>query len=380
MRKGALLLAAGAVVVIAAAAAARYVVLPMVHQVPADLDTTSTYSGTVTMINPAALASGDASKVFLNNVPVTAEQRVKSVSVAGRTVVMSSDIAVKGPDGATIVGTNHVYALDRVSLEAVAPPAGSNAEQASGLALGFPLTPKQESYQYWDSNTQTANPANYLQSENISGRKVYVYATKAVGAVKDPKLAALLPTALPKSAFPALAAGLPEFVRNALNLAMPLLPASVPVSYAATTDTTFKVDAQTGVVIDVEQKQLIRAQLSGPLAMAPLPAAFDLTIRSTPDSVAKSVEQASTAQNGLMLVGTHLPIGLAALGGLMLILAIIGLFRRRKPEPEMALQADRQTTPQADPWAAGSPAEPPTERVKPADDEGTTRHADERPK
>jgi len=340
MRKGAFFLAAGAVLLLAAGAATRYVVLPTVYQVPSDVDTTTEYSGTLSMLNPAALAAGDASKLFLTNVPVTAEQHVKAVSASGRTVVMSSDTAVKGPDGNTMVTSNHVYSLDRVTLEAAPPPAGSNAETHTGLALGFPLKPEQKDYQYWDSTTQAAVAAKYARTEPKGGRDAYVFVTHAEGSIKDPKVRALLPASLPKSALPLFAGTLPSELRGILTALlpalMPVLPDNIQLSYTSTTDTTFWVDSATGIVLDVNQKQVIRAQMSGPLAAAPVPNVLDLTLKNTEESIKASAGEAAAAENSLMLIGTYIPIGLGALGLLLLIFAIIAATRKRPApaEPE----------------------------------------------
>lgn len=337
MRKGPLFAAGGAILMLAAAAVARFVVLPMVHQVPSNLDNTMRYSGTVSMLNPAAILANDPSRLWIRNAAVTAEQHVKAVQTSGRTVVMSNDITVKGPDGTTLVSSDHIYSLDRVTLQAAPAPAGADAEQHTGLALGFPLTPKRENYLYWDSTTQAANPASYVRTEGKGGREAYVYTTRGVGVVKDPKLQSLLPRELQKSMLPLLAANLPTLVQQALNLAMPLLPNSISVSYTSTTDTTFWVDSATGIVLDVEQKQVIQAQLAGPLAAAPLPPAFDLSIKSTEETVKANADSAASAQNGILLVGTYLPIGLAALGGILLVTAIVaGLTRRRPSSPDPA--------------------------------------------
>jgi len=344
MRKGALFLTAGAVILVAAAAAARYYVLPMVHQVPSDVDNTLKYTGTVSMINPAAMASGDTSKMFLANVAVTAEQRVKAVEVSGRTVVMSSDTTVKGPDGAAILTSNHVYALDRVTLEAAPPPTGnSNVETHTGLALGFPLTPRQKDYQYWDTTTQTAVPAVYSEDDVRGGRDTYVYRVHAEGAIKDAKIRGMLPQTLPKAILPLLANALPPAIQQALAQFLPGLPESLPLTYTSTTDMTFWVDKKTGVVIDVDQQQTIKAQLSGALAAAPLPAAFDLSIRSTDETVAANASDAAEADNGLMLIGTYIPAGLGGLAVLLLLIAIILAFRKRRPSVETAPASDQTT-------------------------------------
>jgi hypothetical protein len=272
--------------------------------------------------------------MFLTNVPVTAEQHVKAVEVSGKTVVMSSDTTVKGPDGSSILTSNHVYALDRVTLENATPPAGnSNVEAHTGLALGFPLTPEKKDYQYWDATTQTAVPAKYSEDDVRSGRNTYVYRVHAEGAIKDAKIQAMLPKALPKSILPGLARSLPQALQDILAQFLPALPDSLPLNYTSTTDMTFWVDQKTGVVIDVDQQQVIKAQLTGALASAPLPAAFDLNIKSTDDTVKANANDAAEAEQGLLLIGTYAPIALGGLGVLLLLIAIPLAFRKRRPAP-----------------------------------------------
>ena len=69
---------------LAAAAVVRFAVLPAVDRVPANLDTTSAYAGTLSMVNPTAMAAGDATHAVLTNVPVTVRQHVKTIKVSGR--------------------------------------------------------------------------------------------------------------------------------------------------------------------------------------------------------------------------------------------------------------------------------------------------------
>jgi hypothetical protein len=243
---------------------------------------------------------------------------------------MSTVIAVKGPDGTSLITSSHVYALDRVTLEAAAPPAGTNAEPHTGLALGFPLTPQRKDYQYWDGTTQTATPARYAKTENKGGREAFVFNVHAEGAIKDPKIATMLPDNLPKAIIPMVTANLPGALQQILIPLLQTLPDNLPLTYLSTTDTTFWVDSATGIVLDADQKQVIKASLGGPLSAAPLPAAFDLTINMTDETTKAAADQAKQAEDGLKLIGVYLPIGLAALGVVLLILAIVLGSRKRK--------------------------------------------------
>ena len=337
MRKSALLLGAGGVLLLAAAAAVRFTVLPQVHQVPATLDTTIHYSGTATMLNAAALANGDLAHAFATGVPVTAVQEVKVTAIHDTTAVMPSAVVVTGADKSTLLGSQHVYALDRVTLEAVTPPAGSEAEPATGLVLGFPLTPKAIDYQYWDTTTQAATPAKYTRAETHAGRDTFVYIVKASGPVKDPKTLAVLPANLPKAALAGLATALPAAQQEMLAPLLPQLPDSLPLSYTSVTDTTFWVDTATGSVLETQQKQTITAALSGPTGSLPLAAVVDLNLKTADADVTSGAATAADAQRALTLIGVVTPLVLAVLG--IALLLAIPLARRRvaaepQPEPE----------------------------------------------
>jgi len=325
MRKSALLLGAGGVLLLAAAAAARFTVLPEIHQVPADLDTTIHYAGTATMLNASALASGDLAHAFATGVPVTA--------VHGTTAVMSNAVVVTGADKSTLLGSQHVYALDRVTLEAVTPPAGSEAEPATGLVLGFPLTPKATDYQYWDTTTQTATPAKYTRTETHAGRDTFVYIVQAAGPVKDPKTLAALPANLPKATLAGLATALPPAQQAALAPFLPQLPDVLPLSYTSVTETTFWVDTATGSVLETQQKQTITAGLSSPAGSLPLAAVVELNLKTADADVTSGAATAADAQQALTLIGVVAPLVLAVLGVALLLLAI-PLARRRVAEPQ----------------------------------------------
>ena len=77
MRKSTVFLSLLAIIFVAAAAAGRFVVVPALKQLPANLDTTVHLSGTATVLNPAALLTGDLPNLLKTNVPVTVAEHVK---------------------------------------------------------------------------------------------------------------------------------------------------------------------------------------------------------------------------------------------------------------------------------------------------------------
>ena len=282
MRKSAVGLAAGAVVLLAASAVVRYAVLPAVDRVPADLDTTSSYAGTLSMVNPTAMASGDAVHAVLTNVPVTVKQRVKTVKVSGSTAIMSDDLTVLAADGTALITGNHMYAVDRTTLETAPAPAGSKVDSSSGLPVSFPVTPEKKDYQWWDATTVTSAPAKYTGTETRQSRRTYVYTATNTGPVKDSGSIGSLPTSLPKAALGVIAGYLPDALKRLLTSSMSLLPDTLKLTYSSTTDTTLWVDSATGTVIDVHEKQVVTANLALPFATGTaLPSVLTLDVHST---------------------------------------------------------------------------------------------------
>ncbi len=353
MRKSSVALTSVAVVLIAAAAVARFVILPDVKQVPSNYDTANHYTGTVSMLNPTAIATGDTSKAFLTNVPVTANRRTNATSTSGSTIVLSDNTTVVGPTGTTMLTNNHTFAVNRKTLLATKAPSGAKVDAASGLPLGFPIGVSKKSYPYWDTTTLTTSPATYTGTAKSGGRSVYVYTVHNTGPVKDPTTLASLPTALPKNLLVALAAGLAASLQAQLAQFLPVLPDIIPLSYTATTDTKLWVDVTTGVVIDSTQEEKVTANMALTSGAVPLTAVLDLTLKNTPASITSNAKDASNDAKGLNLVGTTGPIVLVILAIILLILALIlGLRKKNTPTtpaattpPAAAPPADEPVTP-----------------------------------
>ncbi|MHA6758279.1 porin PorA family protein [Streptacidiphilus sp. PAMC 29251] len=344
MRRSVILLTSGAVLLAVASPVTRFAVLPALRQVPSDLNLTEHYSGTADLLNSAALASGDQAHIFLTNVPVTGTQLVKVTSTHGSTAVMSDRTTVAGADGKALFGSAYNWAVNRVDLTAATPPAGVKADAHTGLVVGFPLQPKAVDYPFWDTSTQTTTTAKYTRTEKLNGRDSYVYTIHAAGPVKDPGTLAGLPKALPKATVGALAATQPAAAQQALAPALPGLPALAPLSYDATTDITTVVDTATGYLLDLTQKQTVRADVAGPSGAVPLVPVLSLDIHSTDGSVADNAHTAAGDASALNLLGVVAPIGLAVLALLLALAAVLVARRPRRtatpePTPESAAES-----------------------------------------
>jgi len=327
MRKTAIFTAIGAMVLVAGAATVRWGVLPEVRQLPSNLDTTLHLSGTADLLDATALQSGSLATAVQSNVPVTLQERTRVTSTHGRTAVVSDESTLRGPTG-TLQTLTHIWAVDRVTLAAATPPAGSNALVHDGLVIGFPLSPAPHSYPYWDSTTRTSTTAQYQKTETHGQRRTYVYQVHATGPVKDPAVASSLPAALPKTALVGMAASMSPTIQQTLAAMAGSLPDQLPLTYTATTDTTVWVDTATGYVIDFAEKQAIVAGITGAPPL-PLPSAFSMSVRFTPDSVTAERDAAAKAESGLATIGTVAPLVLLGLGVLLALIAIWLGSRRR---------------------------------------------------
>jgi hypothetical protein len=343
MRKTALFSAIGAVVLVAAAATTRFAVLPALDQLPGNLDTNVHYSGTATVVDPAALQAGNMANALRTNVPVTMVEHVKTLSTHGETAVVSDEITLTATDNTPLQKANHSWSVNRRTLAAAPTPAGANSVSAhDGLVFGFPLSPQAHDYPWWDYPTQTTATAKYQSTEDHAGRSTYVYAMHASGPVKDSQILAALPPALPKATLLGLAATLAPALQQSLASSAALLPDQLPLAFTSTNDTTFWVDTKTGSVLDVTTKQSIDAAITVGPSSVPLASVFALDAKFTPGTIKTNSDDAATAQRGLLLVGTVAPAVLLLLG---LILGGLAVWSARR----------RRNSPQGQPPAAAGP-------------------------
>ncbi|MGK5529843.1 porin PorA family protein [Streptomyces sp. URMC 129] len=326
MRKSTWVLTGSAALLLAASAVTRLAVYPAIDQVPSDLDVTLAYEGKASLLNASALESGDLADAFLRDVPVTVDRRVKVEDTSGDTATVSDRQTLNGPDGEQLADVRNRWALDRRDLDDRPVPEGSDAEPHRGLVIGWPLDPEQRDYRWWDFATGTEVDAVHDGTESVAGRTAYVYRIRAEGPLTDPDLSADLPPALPKEAVSGIAAALPADQRpEAAGLAA--LPDTVPLTYTSTTDLRVWVDADTGVVVDTEQRRVLVAHTTDEAGAVTLFPVSDVDVRLTGDSVRDRADYAESAARALWLVGTVLPLALLVLA--LLLLATVA-WRARK--------------------------------------------------
>jgi hypothetical protein len=331
IRRSSIILGAVGVVLIALALVIVFVIVPIATQLPGSTNLPVTYSGTGTLLNSAALASGDTKHVIATNVPITVERQVKVTSVHGGTAIVADDLTIHA--GSQMLPSDHTYALDRTTLEGAAPPTGVAVEPSAGaLSSAFPIGPKADSsYRFYDSTTRNVVPVSYAGHATREGRAVNVYKISSVGPVKDPGLLKMLPPSLKKRLLASLAPLLPAAVRAEVTPAtLAALPDPVPLSYTGTTHIAAYVDEQTGVPIDETiSEQVVVNVAAGARTLSLIPV-LALDFHVTPASMQYLAHKAQTSGELLTLIEVIVPLVLGVIG---VILVVIAILRRRRPAP-----------------------------------------------
>ncbi|WP_129843331.1 porin PorA family protein [Streptomyces sp. RFCAC02] len=343
MRRSSWVLSGAAAVLLAASAVTRLAVYPAVHQLPSDTDSTFAYTGTASLLNAAALESGDLANAMLADVPVSVERHVQVVATDGGTAVVSDDVTVAGPDGTELSSTGHRWSVDRTDLDDRPVPDGEEAEEHQGLVISWPLEPEQQDYTFWDPTTASEVPAVFDRVEDVEGRETYVYVMSAAGPLADPDIAENLPAALPRDVLAGIAETLPAEQRPD-PAALAALPDPVPLTYAATIERVAWIDTDTGAVLNGSLEQTIVAQTEGPDGPVTLAPVNTMAIEGTPEGIADRADDAADDARALWLVGFLLPLVLLVLAVLLAAFVVWREVRGRRgaapaggdPEPEPA--------------------------------------------
>ncbi len=326
MQRQSALFAAAGLVAIAAAGTLRFVVVPAQAQLPADTDTTRTYEGTVTtLLNAEALAAGDLGNAILRDIPVQIQRATAVTSVADGNATLAETSVVTAPDGTVLLGSESTYVVDRRTMLA--------QDERSGLVIGWPIGTEARDYAGWSADLQSEVPLTFTGTDTRAGIDVHVFESSVTGTIVDPATLSQFPSSLPKFALPLVAGALdiPSAVAEQLPTLLQVLPDEVPLGYTLTSDTTYWVDATTGMVIDLDrtESRAVFFDVEG-VPATPIADVFAWSYTGEEASVAATVADARAAGQTLTTFGTTLPIVLLVVGGLLLLLAA----RRGKPSEE----------------------------------------------
>ncbi|MEP9417088.1 porin PorA family protein [Gordonia sp. VNQ95] len=328
LRRSSVVLIVIGLLLLVLSAVTRFAITPALSKLPTDVDTTATYSGTATMLNSAAMASGDLANAVAKDVPITLDQRVQVTGEQEGLAITERSSLLKGPGGLQ-KPSSITYAIDRTTMEATdQPPSGSGATAASGLIFTLPLHPKPQNYSFYVPDLQAAAPLTYLGEGTVNDRDVLRYEVNASGALQNQDTLKSLPPALPKALIAGLVATLPAEQGQAISAALPTLPDTVPLAYTASSKIVLDADATTGAPLNssIDQQILATVMVNG--QAVPLLPVLAVKANLTPDSVAAAVTKAESAAQKLTLLSVVVPLVLLVLG---VIAIAIGVLRSRKP-------------------------------------------------
>ncbi|HEY7223170.1 MAG TPA: porin PorA family protein [Micromonosporaceae bacterium] len=324
-------------------------------QLPSDFNAVRQYSGTAnSLVNAQALQAGDFGSAIVSNVPVTGQRTVRVVDTNGSNARVLDERSLA--TGTTQLGTTSTtYAVNRRSLEpATNAPQDWTATAHQGLAVGFPIGAKKQDYSGWIADTQTTSPIHFVREESRGGVNTYVYQQDTAPApIRDQAVLSTLPSSLTRAQLQGITPSLPLSAdqRTTLTQALPGLPDQEPVTYDYQASTTYWVEPTTGAIVDVSRQEIRTGTIAGPggATLATLPV-YNVSTRFTDDSVAAAGRYAADQRSTYKAVGRVWPWVLGSLGVLALIVALLGMFLRRRPRPAPA-------TPE--------PTQRPTERAEP---------------
>ena len=319
MKRSTAIFAALGVLFIVAAALVRFVVVPSASKLPEDTDASSQYSGKATLLNTAALQSGDVANAILRDQDVTMERRVYVSSANGDTAVVHDNATVEVA-GQTM-HDDHTYAIDRTTMVAADAPDGTEVEQHSGITVTLPLHPEDgDSYTLYDPAAATASPMTFQGTDSRDGRAVNFYESTTSGDLRNEELLKSMPPALPRELALQMLPMLPTETQQALASAGPI-PDLIPLAYTSKTDYDVWVDQQLGAPLDVGIHRTVtaHADLAGQkIALLPV---LDIDVKTTPEAVEASAEDAASAGRLLTAMSVWVPIGLVALALIAFALA-----------------------------------------------------------
>lgn len=343
------------VLLIVAAVVVQLALVPSLRQLPADTDVTRTYSGTAAqlldadLLESGALAAGDVASLFLTDQAVALSRHVTVQEVQDGTALVVEESGATLADGTPVAGGVDTYAVDRRTMahEAASDVAFEDADVPAreGLVIGFPIGTEAEDQIGWSDDVQATVPLVHTGEATVEGLDVLTFTSEIPPTpISDPALLAQLPAAIPKPLLIQLFTASPDDLPIPADQALAVvaaLPDPVPLSYTYAGETTYWVEPESGIVVDLARSEVRQAVIAveGMPDPVPLAAVLDWTYEQTPDSVTAAVADAEEARTQLNLVGTVLPLTLYGLGAVLVLIGLLMARTGRRP------RADEPTPP-----------------------------------
>ncbi len=323
----------GVVLLVAAGLMAWWITPTYIARVPSDYNKTRTYDGTIrSLFDPAALASGNLAAAIKTGLPAKLTDQVKVQQTSGNTALVQDTRTISAAGRPVSATTSH-YAVNRQTLAATSSHPGSwSVTPATGLTVSWPLGAKQQNYTGWVYLTQTTTPLKYVKQAPQGGINTYQYqATVPPTPIKNPQALAGLPKTLPVSLLPRLSAAGIIPARQLASLAKAFPHAtSIPLGYTYQASNTYWVAPSTGLVVNVSNSETEMAGIALPTGkIIPLIPVLADTYHASPASLSAAVTDANNGSSTISTWGVIVPIVAAAVGFVLVVLAVVLWMRRR---------------------------------------------------
>ncbi|HVB27321.1 MAG TPA: porin PorA family protein, partial [Mycobacteriales bacterium] len=324
--------AASGLALIAAAIIVHATVAPAVAQLPANTNTTRTYSGVAAVLfDPAALAPGSTAPLVLRDVPLQIAHQVRTLrSTAHASLV--SDTRTVTASGTVVAALADRYVVNRRTLEPSTAISTAGLTHQVGLTFSWPIGVARHDYQGWVPDTGATTTLHYAGTQRVRGIDTFVFTASVPAApITDPQVLAGLPRSLPKAALPNVVSrlGLPAAQLAQLATFAAEIPAVVPLSYTYQAHSTYWVAPASGVVVNLSTDEIRTVNASVQGFTVPIAPVAEFRYSDSPATLTSAVKDARTAATRLTLIRTTGPIVLGALGLLLLGAATVGTGRRR---------------------------------------------------
>jgi Porin PorA len=339
----------GLILLIVGGLLAWWITPSYVARVPSDYNKTRTYDGTIhKLLNPAALAGANPSGAILSNLPATLTDNVKVQQTSGNTALLQDTRTIKAA-GTRVVTTVWHYAVNRQTLMATrSHPSNWSVTPASGLTVSWPFGAKKQTYTGWVPYTETTTTLKYVAQVQQGGTSTYEYhAAVPQTPIRDPQVLAALPKSLPTSQLPTLQrAGLVSAAQIAALSRLFPGATSIPLGYTYQASNNYFVSPATGLVVNVSNNEI---QMGGPRLptgqIIPVIPVLTDSYHASPASLSQAVTDAKNGSSTITVLGVTLPIIFAALGFLLLVLAVFLWMRKRSRGKPVEREQPRHPSP-----------------------------------
>jgi hypothetical protein len=323
----------GLILLIVGGLLAWWITPSYVARLPGDYNKTRTFDAKVSnLFNPAALGTANPGAAVRRNLTGTLTQNVKTQQTSGNTALIQDTRTVKVAGASVGTLVSH-YAVNRQTLMATRNhPSNWKVTPASGIVVSWPLGAKKQNYTGWIPYTESATTLKFVGQTQQGGTTAYEYrATVPPTPITNTQVLKALPASLPTSLLPNLrAAGLVTAPQIAdLGRIFPGAT-SIPLGYTYQASNTYFVSPATGLVINVANNETQMGGVKLPTGtIVPLIPVLAYTYHMSPASMSQAVSDATNGSSTITVLGVTLPIIFAALGFLLLVLAVLLWIRKR---------------------------------------------------